>query len=196
MASGFLEHDENIKAHLVATWIEPVFRGRGIAEGLIRFISDWANIAGAEVLTAEVNLHNPRAQAFYRKIGFELLDEQSPLDSDPAISQVPIKKILKIKERHIQPNQSSLDHEIIHALEKRKHPRQDCLIPITFSFKERAYQEFIRNISRSGMYIESVLQISEGRDLTLSYHLPEIGPFKRVAKVIWANPGGMGVRFQ
>ncbi len=196
MAAGFLDQDDESLAHLVSMWIDPMYRGRGIAETLIRFISDWANIAGATVLTAAVNTHNPRAQAFYRKTGFKSLEEQHPLALDPTQSQLPIRKILRIRERDSRPKQSASKGSTVNTLEKRGDPREICFIPITFAFEDRIYTEFIRNISRRGIYIESDVQILKGRDLTLSYHLPEKEPIKRVGKVMWANSEGMGVQLQ
>ena len=196
MASGFLDQDDKGTAHMAAVWVDPGFRGKGLAEGLITFISDWAKIARIVVLTAEVDMHNPRAQAFYRKIGFELSDEQPSLVQDHTKSRIPIRKILKVRKSESQPNQPISDCDDMEALERREDPREDCFIPITFSFEDRAYTKFVRNISSRGMYIESDAQILKGCDLALSYHLPEKGGMKRVGKVVWTTPEGMGVLLQ
>ncbi len=79
-------------------------------------------------------------------------------------------------------------------LEKRKDPREECFMAVNFTFDDKAYSEFIRNISKRGMFIVSNMQIPSGRALTLSYNLPEQGPAKRIGQVVWSDSGGMGIR--
>jgi len=191
---GGLDDHVKDRAHVVTAWIEPGLRGKGIAESLFRFISDWADIAGAKVLTAEVNMHNLRAQAFYRKMGFELLDEQPFITPEPTKSQKSLKKIMTIQKTHEKSNYPFLKRNFMESLDKREDSRVSCLIPVTFLFKDRVFTEFIRNISQKGIYIESDVHASEGSELILSYQSTETGPFKGIGKVVWATTEGMGIR--
>ena len=79
-------------------------------------------------------------------------------------------------------------------LEKRKDPREECLVAVNFSFDDKAHTEFIRNISQSGMFIDSNMQIPKGRALILSYDLPERGATKCIGQVVWSDSMGMGIR--
>ncbi len=53
--------------------VHPDFRGRGIAEALMRFAIDKVRSEGATFMTLEVRRSNEPAAALYRKLGFEVL---------------------------------------------------------------------------------------------------------------------------
>lgn len=53
--------------------VHPDFRGRGIAESLLRFVIDKVRREGATFMTLEVRRSNTSAAALYKKLGFEVL---------------------------------------------------------------------------------------------------------------------------
>jgi GNAT superfamily N-acetyltransferase len=57
-------------AHLVSMWVDPVARGRGVADALVQAVCRWAHDDGAERVQLWVTDVNGRARAFYRKMGF------------------------------------------------------------------------------------------------------------------------------
>ncbi|MGW0712416.1 GNAT family N-acetyltransferase [Streptomyces sp. NPDC002643] len=61
---------ERRQGHLVAVFVRPELRGRGLAEALIEAAVEWAWRRGAERVRLMVHEGNPRAQGFYRKVGF------------------------------------------------------------------------------------------------------------------------------
>jgi ribosomal protein S18 acetylase RimI-like enzyme len=70
--------------HLVAMWVSPDRRGRGIADRLVAAVCDLARARGADRVALWVADANPRAQAFYRRLGFALSGERALLrDGDP-----------------------------------------------------------------------------------------------------------------
>ena len=79
--------------------------------------------------------------------------------------------------------------------ERRKYPREECFIAVNFAFDDKAYTDFIRNISKNGIYIESKEQVPRGRAIVLAYHPPKQRPTKRIGKIVRSNLSGMGVRF-
>lgn len=95
MAVGLRNPEGNNNAHLVAMWVAPEQRGSGVAEALIEFIVDWAQKLGAAALVAGVTENNPRAQAFYRRVGFEIVPNPRPLRSDPSVNEIQIQMTLK-----------------------------------------------------------------------------------------------------
>jgi [ribosomal protein S18]-alanine N-acetyltransferase len=53
--------------------VHPDFRGRGIAESLMRVVIDKVRREGATFMTLEVRRSNTAAAALYKKLGFEVL---------------------------------------------------------------------------------------------------------------------------
>ena len=70
---------------LIAMWVEPAARGSGAADGLVAAVKASAIELGVDALFLEVAPENVRAVQFYRRHGFEFLDEWEPIDSHPHI---------------------------------------------------------------------------------------------------------------
>ena len=81
--------------------------------------------------------------------------------------------------------------------EKRKYPRRSTLIDITYSSDQRRiFEDFVRNISAGGLYIETNLLSELGQKLTMTFSHPDSGdPIKVLGKVIRVDSGGIGVKF-
>lgn len=79
------------QAHVVGVFVRPEARGRGVAEELFRAGMDWAWSLG-EPRIARVRLYvhenNPRASAFYRRIGFVPTGETVPMQGDPTAREL------------------------------------------------------------------------------------------------------------
>jgi hypothetical protein len=78
--------------------------------------------------------------------------------------------------------------------EKRKAPREECIIAVNIVIDDKAYTEFSRNMSKGGMYIDSNMQIPTGRALLLTYQESQQKPTKRIGQVVWSDSMGMGIR--
>jgi GNAT superfamily N-acetyltransferase len=57
---------------LVGMWVDPLSRGRGVADLLVEAVADHARIAGATQLVLWVTEINHRARAFYERLGFRV----------------------------------------------------------------------------------------------------------------------------
>ncbi len=81
--------------------------------------------------------------------------------------------------------------------EKRKHARRSAVIDITYSSdKRRVFEDFVRNISAGGLYIETKLVSELGQQLNMTFSHPESGnPIKVVGKIVRVDSEGIGVRF-
>jgi hypothetical protein len=81
--------------------------------------------------------------------------------------------------------------------EKRKYPRRSTLIGITYSSGQRCtFEDFVRNISAAGLFIETNLLSELGQKLTMTFSHPDSGdPIKVLGKVIRVDSGGIGVKF-
>lgn len=69
MASGTTPANEAVE--LISMWVAPFARGQGVADALIRTVSDWAARQQARWVTLVVYENNERAIAAYRRHGFE-----------------------------------------------------------------------------------------------------------------------------
>ena len=65
--------------HLVAMWVSPDRRGQGIADRLVAAVCELARAQGAAQVALWVADANPRAQAFYRRLGFRPSGERGVL---------------------------------------------------------------------------------------------------------------------
>ncbi len=81
-------------------------------------------------------------------------------------------------------------------IERRENPRKACSVPVYFSFKDKAYTEFIRNISDKGMYIDGSARLSPGREIILGYRLPGQDYTKRPGLVVRKSSDGMGIQLK
>jgi len=81
--------------------------------------------------------------------------------------------------------------------EKRKYPRRSTLIDITYSSDQRRiFEDFVRNISAGGLFIETNLITELGQKLTMTFSHPDSGdPIKVLGKVVRVDSGGIGVKF-
>ena len=81
--------------------------------------------------------------------------------------------------------------------EKRKYPRKSTLIDITYSSDQRRiFEDFVRNISAGGLFIETNLVTELGQKLAMTFSHPGSGdPIKVLGKVIRVDSGGIGVKF-
>jgi Tfp pilus assembly protein PilZ len=81
--------------------------------------------------------------------------------------------------------------------EKRKYPRRSTLIDISYSSDQRRiFEDFVRNISAGGLYIETNLVTELGQKLTMTFSYPDSGdPIKVLGKIIRVDSEGIGVKF-
>jgi Tfp pilus assembly protein PilZ len=68
---------------------------------------------------------------------------------------------------------------------------------ITYSSDQRrTFEDFVRNISAAGLFIETNLLSELGQKLTMTFSHPDSGdPIKVLGKVIRVDSGGVGVKF-
>jgi hypothetical protein len=81
--------------------------------------------------------------------------------------------------------------------EKRKYPRRSTYVDITYSSDQRRiFEDFVRNISAGGLYIETNLVTELGQKLTMTFSYPDSGdPIKVLGKIIRVDSEGIGVKF-
>jgi len=80
--------------------------------------------------------------------------------------------------------------------EKRSYFRKPCFFPVNYATSDRAYQEFIQNISNSGAFVETRYLLSVGRNISITFSLP--GSKKNIkmkGSIARTTPQGIGIAF-
>jgi Acetyltransferase (GNAT) family len=91
MAGGFRDETEP-QATVVAMWVAPEARRSGAGRALLHAVEGWAAAAGAESTDLSVTDGNPAAQSFYRACGYVETGWTEPLERDPSITQIGMRK--------------------------------------------------------------------------------------------------------
>ncbi|MFC5722669.1 GNAT family N-acetyltransferase [Streptomyces gamaensis] len=78
------------QTHLVGVFVRPGQRGSGIAQALFRAALDWSwglSAPRTERVRLYVHERNARAEAFYRRLGFERTGVTVPMQGDPTATE-------------------------------------------------------------------------------------------------------------
>ncbi len=82
------------------------------------------------------------------------------------------------------------------SAEKRFYPRKPCFFPVNYATSDRAYQEFIQDISNSGAFVETRHLLAVGQNLSITFSLPgSQGNIKIKGSVARIAPHGIGIAF-
>jgi Acetyltransferase (GNAT) family len=87
MATVRLEPDAGGRAHLVGMWVDPRYRGHGVAMALLDHAVGWARERGAGEMVLWVADHNTAARRLYERAGFVATGDRQPLPSNPALPE-------------------------------------------------------------------------------------------------------------
>ena len=97
----------------------------------------------------------------------------------------------------------SQQRELVSMLEdwqhtnQREHPRKPCFMAVDYADQDRAFKDFIKNISAGGLFIETTTPFSIGRELTLTFSSTYYDkPIKITGEIVRTTPEGIGVRFK
>jgi Tfp pilus assembly protein PilZ len=80
----------------------------------------------------------------------------------------------------------------------REFPRLSCYLQVDFAAGGKAYRSCIRDISASGVFIETGDAFKVGQEIALCFTLSESNemlPFKLQGRVMRIYPDGIGVRY-
>ena len=94
LAGGFQEEPGVVD--LVAMFVRPQARGRGIGEALIDAVIGWARARDAASLHLWVTETNKPAVRLYERCGFTVTAERQPLPSTPALGEIGMTRPLDL----------------------------------------------------------------------------------------------------
>jgi ribosomal protein S18 acetylase RimI-like enzyme len=66
------------EVQLISMWVDPLARGRGIAQALIRAVAEWAQRRGSTTVVLFVQEANEPAQQLYERAGFQRTGDRAP----------------------------------------------------------------------------------------------------------------------
>jgi GNAT superfamily N-acetyltransferase len=85
MVGGLRSDQDASTAFLVAMWVAPSHRGRGVGRQLVETVVDWATRGGHQQMELWVTESNLAAKSLYAKAGFEPTGQVQPLPSNPEL---------------------------------------------------------------------------------------------------------------
>ena len=105
--------------------------------------------------------------------------------------------------RHLVDNLSDEKKEMLLALllewqqnERRDDKRIPCLIAVDYSDQKRVYHDFIQDLSKGGVFIETREPLKIGDGVALTFSMPTTqSHFKVTGKIVRVGDGGIGVQF-
>lgn len=109
--------------------------------------------------------------------------------------------ILKLFETILSLNEQQqsellrLAHNMAYG-ESRKANRKNCTVPINYLVNDYLYTDLIKNISRTGVYVETGKTQPVGAKIITSFSLQDAKkPLKIEGKIIWVDVSGFGAVF-
>ena len=90
-AGVFLDPDDELRPHLIAMWVAPAARRRGVGRALVEAVLEWARGAGRASVRLLVVDHNQGAIRLYEEFGFRRTGTLIPLPRDPAVMEVEMR---------------------------------------------------------------------------------------------------------
>jgi Tfp pilus assembly protein PilZ len=105
-----------------------------------------------------------------------------------------IKLILNLNEEH----QEALLKKGRELLSKEKRaPRKSCKIPVKYQTFDRVYSDQIKNISQSGVFIDTRRPIFVGEEILMDFKIEGVNKALRMeGQVVHASSRGVGIEFK
>ena len=81
--------------------------------------------------------------------------------------------------------------------EQRNDPRIPCLVAVDYSTPKRAYRDFIQDLSRSGVFIETREPFQLDEKISLTFTMPKTeSHFKISGKIVRLDPHGIAIELE
>lgn len=81
--------------------------------------------------------------------------------------------------------------------DKRRSVRKACPIPINFASQNQIFTDQIKDISKSGLFIETNMPLFVGERVIMSFNMNGYDrPFKIKGEIVHANRFGVGVQYR
>lgn len=123
---------------------------------------------------------------------YKLADLSFPSSS---VSDRLLEIIMGMPEEEKQKLLKDLEGKVLGG--RRRHPRKPFFMVVDYATQDRAYKDFIQNISAGGVFIETEMPFSVGQEISLTFPLPNYQKYVKInGEVVWTSPRGIGVTFK
>jgi Tfp pilus assembly protein PilZ len=80
---------------------------------------------------------------------------------------------------------------------RRGGAREPCFLAVDYATQGRVFKDFVRNVSSTGVFIETSEPFTVGEEITLTFSSgSDEGPVKITGEIVRSGSGGIGVRFK
>ena len=119
-------------------------------------------------------------------------DKQS--DKSRLTNQI-IELVKKMSEHEQRTLLKDLEESLFRG--KREHIRKPFSMVVDYSTEDRAYKDFIQDISAGGVFIETHMPFSVGQQVSLSFPLPDYQKHVKITgEIVRSSPEGLAVKFK
>ena len=142
-----------------------------------------------------------KAEAYF----MDFLEWKKTMDFQPAHAEVNLVSekykigpyLIECNIKAITPDNLEHTTEAWQRQQRRERPRKSCLMIVDYATLDRAYKDCIRDISVSGLFIETRTSFSIGQKITLTFSSSNYErPIKITGNIAWTGPRGIGVKFK
>ena len=119
-------------------------------------------------------------------------DKQS--DKSRLTDQI-IELVKKMSEHEQRTLLKDLEESLFRG--KREHIRKPFSMVVDYSTEDRAYKDFIQDISAGGVFIETHMPFSVRQQVSLSFALPDYQKHVKITgEIVRSSPEGIAVKFK
>ena len=133
---------------------------------------------------------------------FDIIETLAPEQQLELLSQLAAEKLPSLLHHLIIDLPESRRSELLEnlldlVLGKRTHPRRKCAVSTEYVIGDRVYQNFLKDISESGVFVQSPDPMSVGDEIVQSFTMSEKQiPFKFAGEIVRVGRDGFGVEFK
>ncbi len=119
------------------------------------------------------------------------------LNKTSEISSVTDRLISLVMELSEEQQETLLEElELKLSKERRRHTRKFFITVVDFASQGRAYREFVQNIGRSGVYIQTSRSFSVRQDVVLTFPFPDSQRHVKITgRIARVADTGIGAQF-
>ena len=126
--------------------------------------------------------------------GMGLMVEKEILDDDSTLTDRLIQAVTKLSPQRKKMLEALLQEW--ERLDYREDSRIPCFLPVDYSASDRVYQDFINNLSNSGVFIETAAPLRAKQAISLIFTVPSLSKsFKISGTIVRTEQDGIGVKF-
>ncbi len=94
LVGAYRDEEDSSFYHVIAMWVTPEYRRRGLGRRLLLAIEDWIGSAGGTTVQLDVADAAEEARSLYDASGYEPDGQQSPSPHTPGVIHVSLRKRL------------------------------------------------------------------------------------------------------